>query len=108
MNMMMMKINMKVWATKDVPYSWEKVTQDMMSQVMAAQLRLNEKALQEFQKIKGQWIASETTMNMMGNDIRSTTEVVEITQKDAPPGTYSVPRGYTKKEKLSQEDLQKR
>jgi len=108
MNMMMMKIQMKVWATTDVPYSWEKVSQDMMAQVMAAQLRLNEQALKEFQKIKGQWIASETTMNMMGNNIRSTTEVVEITQKDAPAGTYQVPNGYTKKEKLSMEDLQKR
>jgi hypothetical protein len=108
MDMMMMKVNMKVWATTDVPFSWEKVSKEMMAQVMAAQLRLNEQALSEFQKIKGQWIASETSMSVMGNTVRSTTEVVDITKKDAPAGVYHVPDGYTKKEKLSMEDLQKR
>ncbi|HDJ24193.1 MAG TPA: DUF4412 domain-containing protein [Candidatus Aminicenantes bacterium] len=108
MNIMMMKMEMKVWATKDVPFSWEKVTKDLTSQVMAAQLRLNQSALQELLKVEGQWIASETKMNMMGNTVRSTTEVLEISEKDAPQGIYQVPAEYTKKEKLSMEDLQRR
>lgn len=108
MNIMMMKMEMKVWATKDVPYPWEKVSEDMMSQVMAAQLRLNQQAIQELQKVEGQWIVSETKMNMMGSTVRSTTEVVEITEKDSPSGVYQVPSDYTKKEKLSMEDLQRR
>ncbi|GAI78887.1 unnamed protein product, partial [marine sediment metagenome] len=36
------------------------------------------------------------------------TEVSEITEKSAPAGIYSVPEGYTKKDKFSMMDLQKK
>jgi hypothetical protein len=41
------------------------------------------------------------TMNMMGANMRVTTEVVEVSQKPAPAGTYSVPVGYKKQDKLT-------
>ena len=57
-------------------------------------------------KIKGFWISSETTMEMMGAKIRTTSEVVEISKKTPPAGVYSVPAGYTKQDKLSMQDMQ--
>ena len=40
--------------------------------------------------------------------MRMTTEVVEISQKDAPRGIYEIPAGFTKKATLSLEDFQRR
>ena len=45
------------------------------------------------------------TMNVMGANMKVTTQVAEITQKDAPAGVYSVPAGFTKKESLSLQDM---
>ena len=47
-------------------------------------------------------------MNMMGTDMKTTDEVIEISEKSAPPGTYSVPEGYSKQEKFTFEDMQRR
>ena len=37
--------------------------------------------------------------------MKVTSQVVEISQKPAPAGTYSVPAGYTKKATLSMADM---
>lgn len=108
MNMMMMEINMKVWATKDVPFDWKKIAEDMMPKFMQAQLRLSQEAVQEFQKIEGYWIINETSTKVMGNTFKAITEVVEIDKKDAPSDVFAIPEGYSKKDKFSREDLQRR
>jgi hypothetical protein len=40
--------------------------------------------------------------------MHNTTAVVEISKKAPPAGVYSVPAGYTKKDKLSMEEFQQR
>ena len=57
-------------------------------------------------KIKGFWISSETSSEMMGAKFRSVTETVEISKKSPPAGVYSVPAGYAKQDKFSMQDLQ--
>jgi hypothetical protein len=71
-----------------------------------ASMLLDEQALAELKKIDGFQIASEMSMSMMGTKITAKTEVVELSEKIAPPHTYSVPEGYVKREKLSLTDLQ--
>ncbi len=97
--MMMMPMKIAVWASTDVPLDMEKFSR-LYSNVLKAQLRLDDASLKEMEKIKGYWIASETTGEMMGAKMRSTTEVVEISQKTALPGVYAVPAGYKKTEFL--------
>jgi hypothetical protein len=108
MSMMMMPMKMQVWATTDVPFDVNKFMEKMYSNVLMAQLRLDEAAIKEMQKVKGFWIASETSGEMMGAKIRSTTEVAEISKENPPAGVYSVPAGYTKQEKLSMKQMQQR
>jgi hypothetical protein len=108
MSMMMMPMKMQVWATTDVPFDVNKFMEKMYSNVLMAQLRLDEAAIKEMQKVKGFWVASETSGEMMGAKIRSTTEVTEISKKNPPAGVYSVPAGYTKQEKLSMKQMQQR
>jgi hypothetical protein len=107
MMMMTMEMKMKVWATEDVPFDWKKF-QDKMIQMFSPTMPLGEEALNAFKQIEGWQMRSEMTMNMMGTDMRTVQEVMEITQKDAPAGTYAVPEGYTKQDKFSLEDMQRR
>lgn len=103
MSMAMMTMKMKSWVTKDVPFDWKTFSEKMFPHVMklSGSIGLDENALKEFKKLEGFQVAMEMSMNMMGQDIKSTTQVVEISKKSAPAGTYSVPQGYTKQEKLT-------
>ena len=103
MNMMMMQMKMKVWATIDVPFDW-KVFAKMYANVSKMQF-MDDNAIAEFMKITGYQVASEMTMNMMGSDMKVTSQVLEITKKDAPAGVYEVPAGFSKKDSLSLQDL---
>jgi len=97
--MMMMPMKMAVWASTDVPIDLEKFSR-LYSNIIKAQLRLDDAAIQEMAKIKGFWIASETTGEVMGAKMRSTTEVIEISKKTPDPSVYTIPAGYTKKDYL--------
>jgi hypothetical protein len=107
LNMMMMPLKIAVWATTDVPFDMTKFSK-LYGDIMKAQMHLDDASVKEMQKVKGYWISSETTMEIMGTKMRTTNEVVEITKKNPPAGIYSVPAGYTKKDKLSMQDLQNR
>ena len=103
MGMMMMQMKMKVWATTDVPFDW-KMFSKMYANVSKMQF-MDDAAIGEFMKISGYQVASEMSMDMMGSKMKVTSQVVEISQKPAPAGTYSVPAGFTKKATLSMADM---
>jgi len=106
-NMMMMPMKMSVWASTDVPFDVDKFMK-LYTNVLKAQLRLDDTAIQEMMKVKGYWIATEMNAEIMGAKMRSTTEVVEISKKSPDASVYSVPAGYTKKDKLTMQDMQNR
>jgi hypothetical protein len=108
MSMMMVNMSSKIWATKDVPFDWKKYTQDMFSEFAKVTMRLSDDAMKEILKIQGFQVKSEMSVNVMGADMKTTQEVIEITKKNAPAGTYGAPAGYTKKDKLSMMDMQNR
>jgi len=97
---------MKIWATTDVPFDLTNY-QEMLGAVQKAQMFVGEATVKEFAKIKGIQVATETTREINGIQIRMTTEVVEISQKDAPRGIFDVPAGYAKKATLSLEDFRR-
>jgi hypothetical protein len=106
-NIMMMEMKQKIWASTDVPFDWKDYSQKMMPKLSQAMMRLGDESLKEMLKIEGFQIRTETTMNMMGSDMKTWQEVQEITKKDAPAGTYGPPEGYTKKDKLDLTDIQR-
>jgi hypothetical protein len=107
MSVMGMAMPMKIWASTDVPFDSSKYAA-LFANLMKGQMRLDDASVKEFQKIKGFQIATELDANIMGAKMHSTTEVVEIAVKPAPAGVYSAPAGFTKKDKLSMDELQKR
>lgn len=103
MSMSMMTMKMKSWVTQEVPFDWKAFSEKMFPQVMklSGSMGLDESAIKEFKKLDGFQVAMEMSMNMMGQDIKTTSQVVEISKKPAPAGIYSVPPGYTKQDKLT-------
>jgi len=108
MSMMGMPLKLKVWASERVPLDVAAFQAKFMPAILQGQMRLNAASVAEFAKIKGYQIATETTGEIMGAKIQTTTEVVEMVAKPAPAGTFEPPAGYTKKATLDMADLQRR
>ena len=107
LTMSILPLKLKVCSTTDVPFDLKNYTEKIQPGMQKSQMiGLDDASLKELSKIKGLWIASDTSAEMMGAKIHSTMEVTEITEKPAPAGVYSIPAGYTKQDKLSLQDLQ--
>ena len=107
MTVMGMPMNLISWASTDVPFDWEKIGALRLESVAKIQMNLNEASINEMKKVKGYTIATEMTMNMMGAKMSVKMITLEISNKPAGPEVYSVPPGYTKKDKMSMEDMKK-
>ena len=94
MTMPMGKTTTEMWATEDMEIDFD-AFKSVANGSMAMMPGYDE-VLGEMQKIKGISVYSVTEMNMMGASIKSTTEVVELSDADAPAGTFDIPEGYKK------------
>lgn len=56
-----------------------------------------DKILEEMEKIEGLPILSDDTIEMMGTKIKGYTRILEYEEKEAPAGTYELPKDFTKK-----------
>ena len=101
MKMMMGTYNLNMWATRDLKIDLDAYN-EMYTNVSAMGFIEN---VEEFKKIKGYPIHTEMSMNMMGMNIKGYNTVTEITEKTPPPGLYSPPSDYQKKEKLGMQDF---
>jgi len=107
-SMMMMPMKMTIWASTDVPAELASYMEKAYGSVLKAQMMLDDAALAEMKKVKGFWIATQITMEMMGAKMNTTTEVTEISKKTPDASVYAVPPGYKKTDKLSAASMQKR
>ena len=108
LTMMGMPMTMRVWASTDVPAALLDFSAKVTPVFLQGQMRLTDESMKEFAKIKGFQVATELTATVMGAEMRTTTEVVEIVEKPAPAGTFEPPAGYAQKATLSMQDLQRR
>jgi hypothetical protein len=56
-------------------------------------------------EIEGLQVRSEITINMMGTDMKSTHEIIEMSNGEPPAGIYDVPAGYKKQNQFSMQDF---
>lgn len=103
-----MTMKMRSWVSADVPFDFAAFNTKFQANLLKGQMRFDDNSAKEFAKMKGYQIASETTGDIMGAKMHNTSEVVEITKKSAPAGTYAVPAGFTKTATLSLDALKKR
>jgi len=89
-----------IWATQDI-----KMDQALFNRYKALTMSLTSQAgfkesfaaaQKEMAKIKGVTVLSSTSATVMGTPIKSTIELLEYKQGDAPAGILDIPAGYSK------------
>lgn len=93
MGPMPMTMTHDVWVTKDVTISG---ASDLYCSVLSMAPG-GAAIIAEYKKIEGFPILTEKTISMMGNDTKSKDEVTSIESKDAPEGSYDVPKDFKEK-----------
>ena len=99
----MPKYKIKIWTTKDLPSDYKKYTtvmEEFFVKYILGMLDIDENSKKELEKldtVDGFQVAAEVTVNIFGTEINVESQCLEVTEKPEPPGTYSVPKGYTKK-----------
>ena len=91
---MNMPMKMEMWVTKDLGVDL-KLYEKFYSELLSLQ-PMFKGFTEEFKKIEGYPVLTSFSMSMMGTETKYREEVVSAEKKDAPPGTYDQPQGYTK------------
>ena len=94
MSMAMGSTKGEYWASTDVEIDYEMF--QLISTAFMSQMPGFDKVLEEMKKIKGFTVKSATEANMMGAVVKTTTEILEYAEKDAPAGVFDVPKDYKK------------
>jgi hypothetical protein len=92
-------VTTEIWATQDIDID-KSLYDKFMAAMMAKQPGMQQsmaKMVDEMKKIKGVNVQSTTTMEIMGNTIKSSTELIEIDERKAPESVFELPDGYKKK-----------
>jgi len=93
-----------LWITTDLPEATK--TFSAIAHDIFKLRNYKEDFITELVKIDGFQILEETMNYQQGMSYTSTETVVEVSEKEAPEGTYTLPEWFKKKELLSREDLQ--
>lgn len=103
LKMMMGTTTSDIWATEDI-----KMDYDLYAEFSAAMTGMQPgmheamgNMIEEMKKIKGVPVLTETTVNMMGQNIKSSEELVEYKEESAPAGIFEIPKGYKKTEGMN-------
>ena len=100
---MMPKFKMKMWMTDAFSEDYQKLTEagQMFMKTFLGMLNIDEESQKEMAKMEtvdGFQIAAEVTMEIFGSRIEVESQSLEVVEKPAPPGTYSVPKDYTRRD----------
>lgn len=97
MDIMGMTTTAEIWATEDIKIDYD-LYRNLTYSIMGSmnQTMDMEDMMEEMKKIKGIVVQQEGTMSMMGSEMKSSQELLEVSNKPAPAGTYTVPEGYEK------------
>jgi len=101
----MISMKMRVWATLDVPFDGKSYLEEMFPELAKVTYLLTDNAVAELLKIEGFHYRTEIVLNFMGAEMETIQEVVEMARKSVPDNIYALPRNYTKKDRLSLQDL---
>ena len=91
-------MNMEVWASEDIKIDqnlYLKYASSMFSQMPGMQAYIKE-IEKEMKKIKGVTVLSMTDMAVMGQSMKSSTELLEVKEGKAPAKAFEIPKGYKK------------
>ena len=106
MTMMMYPVEITIWASEELPVNLKKFLEIIWPEFIKLELKASSQMVAEISKIHGLWISQESKAQVMGTEVKSRAEVVEISKKSPPRNIYALPQGYRKKDRLEMEDIQ--
>ena len=98
----MPKYKIKFWTTKDVSFDYKKYSkaaEDFFVKYILGIINIDEasrKELEKMEAVEGFQVGAEVTVTIFGSVVNVEMQVLEIEERPAPPGVYSVPKDYTK------------
>jgi hypothetical protein len=99
-------MELKVWATTDIPLDWGKYNNVMNNIRKLGNYSLE--YIEALKTIKGVGIVTDVTVFLQGSTIKSVGKVTEISSKEPPKGTYTIPEDCKKKDQLTLQDIRNR
>lgn len=84
-----------LWLTRDIKFDY--AAYNDMSSAMMSMFPGGSAMVAEFKKLDGVPVLVERTQSMMGQSIKTREEITAVETKDAPEGTYDVPKDFTEK-----------
>jgi hypothetical protein len=92
------KTDNEIWATEDIkidPALYSRYSSALMAAnpMLASSLH---SMMEEMKKIKGVHVLTQTSVQMMGQTMKSSTELIEFREGKAPDGIFELPAGYKK------------
>jgi len=93
-SMAMMKSKQEIWSTEDIDV--DQTVFKAVSSGMLAQMPGFDKIMKEMEKVEGVTVMSVNTVSIMGQDMVSTTKVLEYSKKEPPKGIYDISDEYKK------------
>jgi hypothetical protein len=94
----------EIWASKDIHVNMD-VYRKFSAALMASQpglYKMLQDMMKESEKIEGIAVLQKSSGKVMGIQTKSTTELIEVKEVDAPADLFVIPAGY-KKEKFKEE-----
>ncbi len=93
-------INTKItaWTTKDIKIDYTQI--QLLTNAFKASTPGFGKVLEEFKKINGLPVSITSESAVMGQTVKTTTDLIEYAQKPAPKGVFEIPAGYKQVESL--------
>ena len=91
-------MNLEIWASEDLKIDkilYARFTTALMSMMPGMESGAGS-MMKEIEKIKGAWVRSISKMEMMGQTITSSTDLIEFKEGTAPANLFKIPAGYKK------------
>ncbi|HVP07634.1 MAG TPA: hypothetical protein VMS71_07320 [Candidatus Acidoferrum sp.] len=97
-SMPMIDTKITAWTTKDIKIDYTQI--QLLTNAFKASTPGFGKVLEEFKKINGLPVSITSESAVMGQTVKTTTDLIEYAQKPAPKGIFEIPTGYKQVESL--------
>ncbi|MFB0519337.1 MAG: hypothetical protein ACETWC_08660 [Acidobacteriota bacterium] len=96
---MMPKFKIRMWLTENVPFNYEAYTSqsEFFERFVFGILNVDDNSKKELEKldtVDGFQVSTEVTFSIFGSEIKAEAQCLEVAERPAPAGVYSVPKDY--------------
>jgi hypothetical protein len=96
----MMTTKADLWTTTDINVDYDML--QLLNNAFKVEMPGFGVVMEQMKKVKGVVVSSKAEVSFMGMNLKATSDLVDLVEKPAPAGTFEVPAGYKKVDKINQ------